>query len=203
MGKVSEMDIHTDLSAAILAGGRSRRMGRDKALLTLDNHTFMERLIKELSICREVFISACKDRDYPEYGLKVVVDENPDIGPIEGIRQALKYAGTEHVFICACDMPFVTGETVRYLAGYVSPQYDAVVFQYEGRIHPLCGIYGKAVLPAAGQLITEGRYRLTGLLSGVRTKYVDPGAAGFDEKMLKNANTPEEYRGILNSRSPL
>jgi molybdopterin-guanine dinucleotide biosynthesis protein A len=178
-------------------------MGRDKALLTLESRTFIERLIKELSICREVFISTCKDRDYSEYGLEVLVDEIPDIGPIEGIRQALKHAGTDHVFICACDMPFVTEETVRYLAGYVSPQYDAVVFQHEGRIHPLCGIYSKAVLPAADQLIMDGRYRLTGLLSSVRTKYVDLGATSFDEKMLKNANTPEEYRGILNARSPL
>ena len=187
-----------NLSAAILVG-RSTRMGRDKALLPLDQQTFIGRLAGELSLCREVFISACEMRDYSDYGLSlnVVADEHLDFGPVEGIRQSLSHALCDHVFICAVDMPFVRREMVEYLAKFISSDYDAYVFRDDERVHPLCGIYSRAVLPAAQKMIAEGRHRLKDLLSNVRVKYVDIGAGGFGRETLSNINTPEEYAEII------
>ena len=184
------MNIKTDLSAAILVG-RSTRMGRDKALLVFNRQTFIDHLIRELSGCREVFISSVIKTEYPDYGLRTVPDEILDFGPIEGIRQSLRHAETEHVFVCAYDMPFVRAEMIEYLAGFVSADFDAWVFRDEERIHPMCGIYSRTVLPAAQQMITEDRHRLMELLSRVRTQYVEIGR--FGGKALSNINTPEEY----------
>lgn len=183
------------LSAAILVG-RSTRMGQDKALLTLDQQTFLGHLAQELSVCREVFICETLKNDYSDYGLTVVHDEHQGIGPIEGIRRSLCHAETDYVFICAVDMPFVQKEMVQYLAEFISPDYDIYVFRDEGRVHPLGGIYSKAVLPAAERLIAEGRYRLMDLLASVPTKYADISDSCFSGGMLRNINTPEDYRTI-------
>ena len=184
------MEISKDLSAAILVG-RSTRMGRDKALLVFNRQTFIDHLIQELSGCREVFISSVIKTDYPDYGLRTVPDEIMDFGPIEGIRQSLRHAEADYVFICAYDMPFVRREMIEYLAELVSADFDAWVFRDEERVHPMCGIYSRRVLPAAQQMIAEDRHRLMDLISRVRTRYVEIGR--FGGEALSNINTPEEY----------
>lgn len=189
------MSNKTGLSAVILVG-RSTRMGRDKALLELGGQTFISRLAQELSVCDEVFVSGPSGRDYSGYGLKVVEDEHQGIGPMEGIRQSLRHAASDHVFICACDMPFVRSEMIRYLAGFISPDHDACVFRSEGRVHPLCGIYSRTALPVAEEMIAEGKYRMMELLSRVRTRYVDLSGSGFAGEALANINTPEDYARI-------
>lgn len=188
-----------NLSGAILVG-LSTRMGQDKALLKLNRQTFIGHLARELSVCDEVFISETLKTDYSEYGLPVIQDEHQGIGPMEGIRQSLRYAAYDHVFICAVDMPFVVSGMIRFLKGVLSPDYDIYVYKDGDRVHPLCGIYSKRVLPAADQLIGEGRYRMMDLLGSVPTRYIDIKDSGFSGDMLRNINTPEEYRAICNEK---
>lgn len=183
------------LSAAILVG-RSTRMGQDKALLKLGEQTFIGHLAEELSVCDEVFISKTLDADYSEYGLTVIQDENLGVGPMEGIRQSLLYADADYVFICGVDMPFVRKEMVLYLKELVSPEYDIYVFRDGDRVHPLCGIYSRKVLPLAKKMIAEGRYRMMELLANASTKYVDIDASPFSGETLRNINTPEEYQAL-------
>lgn len=184
-----------NLSAAILVG-RSTRMGRDKALLELDRQTFLGRLARELSICDEVLICAPLGREYSDYGLRVIPDEHQGIGPMEGLRQSLRHAAADRVFICACDMPFVRREMLLFLSEHISPDFDACVFRHEGRIHPLCGIYAKTALPAVEKLISEGRYRMMELLSCLRTNTVEITEGGFPAETLDNINTPADYARI-------
>ncbi len=190
------MDIQKDLSAAILVG-RSRRMGRDKALLQLNRQTFIGHLAQELSGCREVFISACEERDYSDTGLEVLVDERENVGPMEGIRHALRHACADRVFICAVDMPFFRREMVEYLAERISSEHDACVFRDGERIHPLCGIYSRTALPVIEKLMAEGCHRMMELLSQMRTQYVDIASGGFARQTLSNINTPEDYAGLM------
>ena len=190
------MDIQRDLSAVILVGGHSSRMGRDKAFLRLERQTFIAHLAQELSGCREVFISTCEDRDYSDTGLKVLVDERQDFGPMEGIRQALRHASTNHVFVCAVDMPFIRRDMVEYLANRISSEDDACVFRDGERIHPLCGIYSSTALPFMERLMAAERHRMMELLLLMQTKYVDISSTGFARQMLSNINTPEDYAGL-------
>ena len=191
-----------DLIAVILAGGRSSRMGRDKALLELNEQKFIDHLVQELSGCCKVMISAAHQDDYAGYGVPVIADETKDIGPIEGIRQALRSSVSEYVFVCAVDTPFVRKEMVQYLAEFISSDYDAFVFREGDRIHPHIGIYSRAALPVIEEMIGEKQYRLTKLLSRIRTKYVDIGTSCFDRKALRNINTPEDYLAILSQDAP-
>ena len=191
-----------DLIAVILAGGRSSRMGRDKALLELNEQKFIDHLVQELSGCCKVMISAAHQDDYAGYGVPVIADETKGIGPIEGIRQALRSSVSEYVFVCAVDTPFVRKEMIQYLAEFISSDYDAFVFRDGDRIHPHIGIYSRAALPAIEEMIGEKQYRLTKLLSRIRTKYVDIGTSCFDRKVLRNINTPDDYLAILNQDAP-
>ncbi len=210
-----------NISAMILAGGRSERMGQDKALLSYDRESFLSHLIRELqgtsdpsasilpcektedracgnnTVITELFLSVAHEGDYAEMGLPLVVDENQGIGPIEGIRRGLSSAREEYLFVCAVDMPFVQRDMVFQLAQYIVPDYDAYVFREGEQIHPACAIYHRSVLACAEQMIREGRYRLRDLSGSVRTRYVEIADTHFRAESLRNINTPQEYRESL------
>lgn len=189
-----------NISAMILSGGKSSRMGQDKASLKWNQTSMIEHLANELKCDRisEVFISAAHEGDYAKTGLPVVADEHEGIGPLEGIRRGLLYAKEEYLFVCAVDMPFVSGKTALSLTERVCPEYNAYVFREGGRIHPVCAIYHKSVLPVIEMLIRDGNYKISELLDRVQTFYVDLEESGLDKKNLVNVNTPEEYANLVN-----
>jgi molybdopterin-guanine dinucleotide biosynthesis protein len=184
------------ISTGILAGGKSSRMGTNKALLQYNNRRFIDRIINELGGFSETLISVAKKGEYEELGLPVCCDEHCDIGPIEGIYQILKHASEEYVFICAVDMPFINGNLVRYMAEFISSDYDCYVIMDDDRVHPLCAIYSKKILPVVEEQIAKGQYRLVNILSRVRTKYIELKYTCFDKKVVRNINTKEEYKSL-------
>ncbi|MCH5342681.1 MAG: molybdopterin-guanine dinucleotide biosynthesis protein B [Acetatifactor sp.] len=185
------------ISIGVLAGGKSSRMGQDKALLAIDDQRFLDRITKELGAFNEVLLSVANKGDYADTGLPAFVDEHREIGPLEGIYQLVKHASNEYVFVCAVDMPFVTAELVEYMAEFISSDHDCYVMTDEEHIHPLCAIYSKAVLPVIEELITEGRYRLREIFKRVRTKYIRLETSCFETKVLRNINTKEEYAKLV------
>lgn len=83
---------------------------------------------------------------------------------MEGIRQVLIHTSCDYVFVCAGDMPFITGDLVRYMAEFISSDYDCYCMVDEDHIHPLCAIYSKKILPVIEELIEQGQYRLMQIL---------------------------------------
>lgn len=186
-----------NISTGILAGGKSARMGKNKALLTINEKRFIDKIADELGSFSEVLISAAEKGVYEDTGLRVVYDEHMDIGPLEGIYQILNAAKEEYVFICAADMPFITKELVSYMQEFVCSDYDCYVLMDEEHIHPLCGIYSKKMLDRVRACIEGGNYRLMKLLNGVRTKYIKLQYTSFDKKVVKNINTRAEYKELV------
>ena len=180
------------LSVGILAGGKSSRMGTDKALIRIGNERIINRISKELGSFSEIIVSAGGNRAYEELGFRTVYDEHADIGPIEGIRQVLLSAKEEYVFICAADMPFISSKLVEYMAEYISSDYDCYVIADEDHIHPLCAIYKKSALPVIEELIAHKKYRLREIFSRIATKYISLDNTVFDKKTVRNINTREE-----------
>ena len=187
-----------NISTGILAGGKSARMGKNKALLTINEKRFIDKIAGELGgfSSSQTLISAADKGDYDDVGLPVVYDEHKDIGPIEGIYQILKAAEHEYAFICAADMPFITKELVSYIAEFISSDYDCYVIMDEDHIHPLCGIYSKRMIDKARECIESGNYRLMALLNSVRAKYIKLEYTSFDKKVVKNINTKAEYKKL-------
>ncbi len=181
------------LSVGILAGGKSSRMGENKALLKIGDQKMIEKLVSELGVFSGLTISAAKKGDYEYLGTDMVYDEHKDIGPIEGLRTVLSAAEEEYVFICAADMPNITAEFVRTLALFISSDHDCYVVCDEDHLQPLCSIYKKSVLPIIEELIAAGDYRLRKIFDRVNTLYIPLEALNFDKKTVKNVNTKEEY----------
>lgn len=183
----------------ILAGGKSTRMGRDKALLPFGGTAMLAYLARELA-GGELLISAAEPGMYEHFGFPVVYDEHRDIGPIEGMRRLLMEAESEYLFLCAADMPLLRRELADFLALFLSSDCDCCVATSAGRVQPLCGIYSKNVLGAVEEQIASERYKLSGVLERVRAKYVPLELSRFDARAVENVNTPREYARLFAPR---
>ncbi len=188
---------YNNLSVGILSGGKSSRMGQDKALLTINSMQFMNIIVDEMSTFSEVLVSVDDKSKYDYLSQTLVVDEHKNIGPIEGIYQVLKHAHNEYVFVCAVDMPFLKKELAMYMAEFISSDFDCYVLMDEDRVHPLCAIYSKKILPIIEDLIKNEKYRLTDILALTRTKYIRLEQSCFDKKVVKNINTKDQYKKLI------
>lgn len=185
---------HPAISAGILAGGISRRMGQPKAFLRAGEQRFIDRLVEELSACAsEVILSAAQPGLYEDLGLPVVYDVHPDFGPPEGILQILRRAREEYVFVCACDMPFINQHLVEFLASYISSDHECYIIVDGEHLHPLCGIYQTSVAPDIEKLIQKGEHKIRKLYQIRPTKFISLEHTIFNVDMLRGIDTPQEY----------
>lgn len=187
-----------DATAIILAGGESRRMGRDKADLPWGNASILNYMADMLQkVCREVIVVSNIARAM-ESSVKVVADIIPHCGPLSGIHAGLYYSCYSHAFVVGCDMPFAAPEAVEILLEK-REGYDAVIPIYSGMMEPLFAVYSKNCIPAAEHLLRAGDYRVISLYPQIRCYYMkEEQLAPPDvlQKMFQNINTPEEYRKV-------
>lgn len=198
------------VTAAVLAGGQSRRMGRDKAFLPFGGRPLIERTLETLGRrFDDVLVVANDLARYAPLGRRVVADLRPGAGALGGIYTAVALGTGEaasHVFVCACDMPFVDGLLIDVLlaeaardtgegpADVIVPE-DAGAPDASAGVHPLCAVYGRRTLPAIERRLAEGRLKVIGFYDDVRVRRVGPEAlarAGVPAHALMNTNTPED-----------
>lgn len=156
--------LKANVTAAILAGGSSKRMGRDKALLKIGGLTIIERIICVISpIFKELIIvaKATEKLHYP--GIKVVKDLNDFQNPIVGIYTALKAAKFSRCFVFACDMPFLNPELIRYMVS-IHTGCDIIIPQDTSGEHPLHSIYSKRCLAAIKSRIHQKDFKVGDVL---------------------------------------
>jgi len=185
-----------NIGCVILAGGKSSRMGTDKALLEIDGTNFIGKIAGELNFFVEKFFARgnCEAVSVP--GWRNIPDIYPECGPIGGLHAALKTCRSDALVCVTCDMPLITSELVRDLCDQMTEEYDAVILkETDGRIHPTCGIYRKSAVNVFEQQILDGNYRMMRVLDRLRVKYVtiDPQTGS---RQLKNINTPEDLREL-------
>lgn len=188
---------------ALLAGGRSRRLGRDKALLRLGGETLIARAARALvAVADEVAIVGAGQGDYSSLGLPVIADERPGLGPLGGIHAAL--GGSPHcgILVLACDLPFAGEPLLRYLAelacevlrakGGDSPR--AWVPEQDGRLQPLCAVYSSGCREIAAEALNEGPGSVHSLLSriGVVEVQLTPSLPFYRPELLLNVNRPRD-----------
>jgi molybdopterin-guanine dinucleotide biosynthesis protein A len=195
--------MYKDISAAILAGGNSSRMGTDKALLKLGNETIIGRINETLkSIFADVIVVTNKVTDYQFLGVPIYPDIYKKRGPLSGIHCALVRSKTEINFIISCDMPMISKEMINYIVEYSSdkPVKYCVI---AGRHHYLAGIYNKSIIPKIEQLFLsnsksiaekEKKLALKNLMTTVAAEIILPKNLTFYKpELFFNINTPEDY----------
>src|SRR5215216_5263972 len=203
------MNVHgSPLSAAALAGGQSRRMGTDKALLPLlaGGQPMLGMVLERLSVLSDdVFVVANDQARYEALGARVIPDLHRQVGALGGIQAAIAGSAHDHCLVVACDMPFLSLPLLRRMAdeprdydvlvplipGESKQRVDGLVFQ---TIH---AIYSKRCLPFIEKRIAEGNKQVVGFFEGVRVRTLDVAEiARWDPDMQSffNANTPEALR---------
>lgn len=141
-------------SSVILAGGKSLRMGRDKAFLEVGGRTLLARQIQTARECgtSEVYISGRVDRDYSAFGCRVLQDKFSGAGPLSGIERALDAATAPMLLVLAVDLPAISSGFLRLLAAHASEKSGAIP-TVAGNIEPLAAFYPKAAQPLAEMLL--------------------------------------------------
>ncbi len=189
----------------ILAGGRSSRMGTDKALLPLANaphSTFLARLAATLaSLCDELLLVARDEEQAARYkaaiaNVRVVTDKAPDYGPLMGIYSGLSAIQAVRAVIVAVDMPFVQPALVSLLLARASA--TAITVPVVNTVpQVLCAVYPRSLLPQIEITIAQGRRDPRSLLTTVPVQYIDEAQLRAVDPQLRsfiNVNTPEEWR---------
>jgi molybdenum cofactor guanylyltransferase len=183
-----------DIAAFILAGGKSTRMGADKAFVEFDGRTLLARaLLLAHSVTADAWVVGSHEK-FADYA-PVVEDIFRDCGPLGGIQAALRASSTELNLILPVDMPFVSQEFLEYLISQArdAPEAVVVVPLAGGCCQPLCAVYRLPFAQVAENSLQAGQYRIDRLFDQVRTRVIGPeelAGAGFSPAIFRNLNTP-------------
>lgn len=189
------------MTGIVLAGGRSTRLQRNKALVEMGGATLVERQIRRLEgICREVILVVNDAEPYRHLGVRVVLDRYRGKGPLAGIHAGLEASGDAYNFVLACDMPFFSPELALYLRA-LAPGYQVVVPCPGGLYEPLHAIYAIDCLPAIeATLVQEGVPRIVAFYPRVKVYQVadeELAPFGSPQHLFFNLNTPQDLQRAL------
>lgn len=180
-----------EFSIVILAGGQSRRMGRDKATLSWEQGDLLSSLLTRLlPLSEDVMVSSNVVRDIAP-SVRQVADIIAGKGPLSGIHAGLVHARYELVFVTACDVPFLRPELVPQLVQTIGSA-DGSAAVYKGQIEPLFACYRKKCAPVIEQLLTAGNYRVTDFLERIHWIPVQQWDE-LDDCCFMNVNTRTDY----------
>ncbi len=183
------------MTAFVLAGGKSSRMGSDKAFLQLGEETLLSRALKvAAAVAQEVRIVG-DAKKFAAFG-QVVEDVYRDRGPLGGIHAALSSSATEWNLMLAVDLPFIEPEFFRYVL-LRARESDATVTvpRAGGGLQPLCAVYHRKFAEVAEESLRDGKNKIDWLFAKVETRVIEEdelARAGFSAEMFRNVNTPEE-----------
>jgi molybdopterin-guanine dinucleotide biosynthesis protein A len=186
-------------SAAIMAGGKSTRMGQDKAWIELDGEPLIARVASVLAQVAAEVIVVANDPRYESLGLRVVRDRYPNGGALGGIATGVGAATHDTVLVAACDMPFLSADVWRLLLGHAG-EADVVIPRIGGEYETLHALYTKTCVPQMARAIAENRLRVISFFDQVRVLAVEePELRAFDPTLraFTNVNTPEELASAL------
>lgn len=202
------VEIETCVDAAVLTGGKSRRMGADKALLVVNGQTILQRTLDVLTTVA-AHVTVVGDRpEYHGFGAPVVADRYPGTGALGGVVTALELARCDRVIVVACDMPFLSASVLSKMT-QVTGDYDIVLpltthLNHAGAArstyHPLHAVYSRRCVSELRHAVCDGRLRIADVLPTLRVRVLaeewlrewDHGLAS-----LTNVNTPEELAHAL------
>ncbi len=183
-----------NITAIILAGGQSRRMGRDKASLPLGEQTLLEQLIEQLAgRFQEIIISVSKGQPYPLNNVRQVEDRYENAGPLAGLLAGLQASSSDISLVVPCDQPEIDLGIVRDML-QVLDQHDLVYPRLDGQIpHPLFALYRRSLWPVIEKLINEGKLSVLHLLTEVKAVALDIPAS----RLPWHLNSLEDYQNYL------
>lgn len=184
-------------TAIILAGGKSTRMGFDKALLPIHGRPMVQQVVDQLRpVFNQILIVADDVEKFAFLGLEVVRDEVPDVGPLMAVVSGLRVSAHDLNLVVGCDMPSIDTDFVVDMLREAGA-YDCVVpVTCEGHFEPLLAVYRKSVLEQAEAVLAGGHRRIACLFDRCKVKYVSLP----ESDCARNLNTFDDYVALLSAR---
>lgn len=187
----------------VLAGGLSRRMGQDKALLLVEGMTLLDRAVHLLRDCGlEAGVLCGSNRILENPAVPCFPDVLGGMGPLGGLYTGLKRMSGESALFLACDLPFVTPTLVKRLLEAGETADITVPEDSRGVVQPFCGVYRRSCLIEVGRMLAEGRLKTVELLQNpdLEVQILSLSDAGFSDRLLLNLNSPEDFELINETR---
>lgn len=175
----------------VLAGGKSSRMGQNKALLEVMGEPLVAIMVRSLAAVAQGVTVVGDPQIYAGLGFPVIPDHYPGCGPLAGIHAVLRHTPYDWNLIAACDMPAPEGIWTELLC---QPRhaFDCVLPVSGGRLEPLGALYHRRCLPSIEAALAAGTYKVSQAIAGLRLLRVEFPAGAF-----RNLNTPEEWRTFV------
>jgi molybdopterin-guanine dinucleotide biosynthesis protein A len=196
----------SNISGIILSGGRSSRMGKNKAFIEIDGVPIIQRIYKLFkTLFSEIVIVTNEMELFQNFEVKIHRDLIPDQGVLGGLYTGIFCSSFPHAFCVACDMPFLKGPVIRYLIEKIE-DYDVVVPRTKDGLQPLHAIYSRNCLDPIRKIIEQKQFKIIDFYPMVKVNIVeenefrslDPARESF-----LNVNTPEELGLIKKSKHAL
>ena len=192
------------LAGIILCGGKSSRMGSDKALLPVGGEVMLQRVTRiALEVCQPVIVVAAAQQSLPQLatGVRIIRDSYPDRGPLQGIRDGLAELAAEAdvAFVTGCDTPLLKAPFISLLASSLKDG-DAAVPNIQGQRHPLPAVYRTSLLSTVSNLLQNGQRSLQALVETCKTNElseIELREADPELSSLVNCNRPDEYEAAI------
>ena len=186
------------LTGIILAGGKSSRMGTDKAFLIYNNKTFIEHVIEALKPSVSDIIISANTEVYSSLGYKVYNDSIPNCGPLGGIYTALSNSKSEKNIVISCDMPLVNAHLIKYLIEHAQEE-QVNLLAHNGNVEPLCAIYNKSCLPILKTCLKNNFLKMKNVLRQLSIHKIEiKNELFYHPQLMSNINTPTELNYISN-----
>jgi molybdopterin-guanine dinucleotide biosynthesis protein A len=185
------------ITGVVLAGGKSSRMGQNKALMWLGGKRLVDRVVEVMHDVFDDLLMVTNTPDlYTDLGIPMVPDVWPEKGSLGGIYSAIYHVATSYCLVVACDMPFLQAAGLRYMITQMT-DYDVVVPDVLGELQTLHAIYSKTCLQPIERRLETNRLRIVGFFPDVRVRTVTASELQlYDPALLafQNLNTPEEFQ---------
>lgn len=198
--------MYKDITGIILSGGKSLRMGSDKALIKVGDETIIERITNLMtSIFSDVFIVTNTSEDYKFLNIPLYEDIYKNKGPLSGIHSGLAHSSTDKNFFISCDLPLITKALIEYIIEFKNEKSIRYCFA-DGRHHYLAGVYCKELIPEIERILNvnsnqsekkEHKFSIKSLLKNIEAEIIKVEHLSFYSKNLFfNLNTTEDFEQL-------
>jgi len=188
------------MTGIILSGGKSSRMGLNKAFLEINGERLIDRTLRQFKeLFSEVILVTNEPLLYLDQDVTLITDIYKRKGPLGGLYAGLFYSSFDYAFLCPCDMPYLNTKFIRYMMERVAG-YDIVIPETPEGYHPLHAIYSRRCLPTIKSLLMRDRLKMIGCFKGMRVLFIpEPVIRSYDPegRMFMNINTQQDLQQAL------
>lgn len=183
-----------EITGFVLAGGKSLRMGSDKASVKLKNTAFLQKSIDALKPLVNNVVVVSDKIEHSNFGVSRIEDEIKDAGPLAGLHAALMNTQTEFNIILSCDVPLITSRIPELLIENIGNDFDVVQVESDGKTMPITALYHKRCLGKIVELLNSGERRMRFAVKTLKTKTITLNKSL--SKQVTNVNTKKELKEI-------